>query len=218
MRTYTGKVTRGGTPDVHELAGLVITKASVGPMDNNTYLLRCRQSGEQLLIDAANDAHTILEMVGGSLGRIVTTHQHYDHWQALGEVKQETGARTTAHHLDAEGIPVATDDPVSDGDTITFGGVSLAVIHLVGHTPGSIALVYDDPSGHPHLFTGDCLFPGGVGNTFGDKDNFATLIDDVETKLFSRLPDETWVYPGHGADTTLGNERPSLAEWRHRGW
>ena len=218
MRTYTGKVTVGGTPDVRELAGLVITKASVGPMDNNTYLLRCRSTGEQLLIDAANDAKTIVEMVGGSLGRIVTTHQHYDHWQALGEVKAATGARTTAHELDAEGIPVATDDLVGDGDTIRFGEVSLDVIHLVGHTPGSIALVYDDPSGHPHLFTGDCLFPGGVGNTFKNADNFATLIDGVESKLFGRLPDETWVYPGHGQDTTLGAERPSLAEWRARGF
>ena len=218
MRTYTGKVTQGGTPDVRELAGLVITKASVGPMDNNTYLLRCRRTDEQLLIDAANDAGTILEMVGGSLGRIVTTHQHYDHWQALAEVQHGTGARTTAHPLDAEGIPVATDDLVSDGDTITVGAVTLIVIHLVGHTPGSIALLYDDPSGHPHLFTGDCLFPGGVGNTFGDKDNFVRLIDDVETKLFGRLPDETWVYPGHGADTTLANERPNLTEWRDRGW
>ncbi|MBA3743429.1 MBL fold metallo-hydrolase [Sporichthya sp.] len=218
MHTYSGKVTVGGTPDVRELAGLVITKASVGPMDNNTYLLRCRSTGEQLLIDAANDAQTIIAMVGGSLGHIVTTHQHYDHWQALAEVKSATGARTTAHELDAEGIPVATDDPVTDGDTITVGDVSLSVIHLVGHTPGSIALVYDDPSGHPHLFTGDCLFPGGIGNTFKDADNFATLIDGVETKLFGRLPDETWVYPGHGGDTTLGNERPNIAEWRARGW
>lgn len=218
MRTYTGKVTLGGAPDVRELADLVVTKASVGPMDNNTYVLRCRATGEQLLIDAANDAGTILNLVGSNLGRIVTTHQHYDHWQALAEVKRATGARTTAHEADTEGIPVATDDPVTDGDTITVGRISLTAIHLVGHTPGSIALLYDDPSGHPHLFTGDCLFPGGVGNTFGNKNNFASLIDDVETKLFGRLPDETWVYPGHGADTTLGNERPSLAEWRQRGW
>lgn len=218
MRTYTGKVTVGGTPDVRELAELVITKASVGPMDNNTYLLRCRATGEQLLIDAANDAETIVGLVGGNLGRVVTTHQHYDHWQALAEVQRVTGARTTAHEADAEGIPVATDDPVTDGDAITFGRISLTAIHLVGHTPGSIALLYDDPSGHPHLFTGDCLFPGGIGNTFKNEDNFASLINDVETKLFGRLPDETWVYPGHGSDTTLGAERPSLAAWRARGW
>jgi glyoxylase-like metal-dependent hydrolase (beta-lactamase superfamily II) len=218
VHTYHGKVSVGGPPDVRELAGLIITKVAVGPMDNNCYLLRCRNTGEQLMIDAANDAETLLGMLGGPLARIVTTHQHYDHWQALGEVAKRTGARTAAHPLDAEGIPVATDDLVNDGDEITVGQVSLKAIHLVGHTPGSIALLYDDPNGHPHLFTGDCLFPGGVGNTFGDGKNFASLISDVQTKLFDVLPDETWVYPGHGGDTTLGNERPHLQEWRDRGW
>jgi glyoxylase-like metal-dependent hydrolase (beta-lactamase superfamily II) len=218
VHTYHGNVSVGGPPDVRELAGLIITKVAVGPMNNNSYLLRCRDSGEQLLIDAANEAETLLRLVNGPLQRIVTTHQHYDHWQALGEVAQRTGARTTAHTLDAEGIPTPTDDLVNDGDDITFGNVSLRAIHLVGHTPGSIALLYDDPNGHPHLFTGDCLFPGGVGNTFGDGKNFTSLIHDVETKLFGALPDETWVYPGHGADTTLGNERPHLQEWRDRGW
>ncbi len=96
--------------------------------------------------------------------------------------------------------------------------MSLRAVHIVGHTPGSIALVYDDPVGHPHVFTGDCLFPGGVGNTFGSGKNFASLIDDVESKLFGTLPDETWVYPGHGDDTTIGAERPHVAEWRARGW
>jgi len=95
---------------------------------------------------------------------------------------------------------------------------AIEAIHLVGHTPGSIALLYDDPSGTPHLFTGDCLFPGGVGNTFGDEDAFERLYADVRTKLFDRLPDETWFYPGHGDDSTLGNERPHLEEWRERGW
>ena len=101
---------------------------------------------------------------------------------------------------------------------MTVGECTLDVIHLVGHTPGSIALLYDDPDGTPHLFTGDSLFPGGVGNTFGDSDAFASLLDDVETKIFDRLPDETWFYPGHGNDSTLGAERPHLAEWRERGW
>ncbi len=99
----------------------------------------------------------------------------------------------------------------SDGDTVEFGDVRLEVIHLVGHTPGSIALLYDDPGGTPHLWTGDCLFPGGVGNTSGDKDDFNSLIEDVTTKVFDRLPDETWFYPGHGNDSVLGNERPHLA-------
>jgi glyoxylase-like metal-dependent hydrolase (beta-lactamase superfamily II) len=98
------------------------------------------------------------------------------------------------------------------------GQVELTARHLVGHTPGSIALVYDDPHGHPHVFTGDCLFPGGVGNTWKDPEAFASLIRDVETKIFGTLPDETWVYPGHGNDTTLGAERPHLPEWHARGW
>jgi glyoxylase-like metal-dependent hydrolase (beta-lactamase superfamily II) len=113
---------------------------------------------------------------------------------------------------------VPTDVLVDDGDVIRVGQVQLTARHLVGHTPGSIALVYDDPHGHPHVFTGDCLFPGGVGNTFKDPKAFARLIHDVETKIFDVLPDETWVYPGHGNDTTLGTERPHLPEWHARGW
>jgi glyoxylase-like metal-dependent hydrolase (beta-lactamase superfamily II) len=216
---YTGRVHPGGPADVHELARLVISKASVGPMDNNAYLLRCRVTGDQLLVDAANDADRLLELVGpGGAGAVVTTHRHADHWQALDEVVRATGARTFAHPDDSEAIPVETDVFLRDGDRLRFGEVELAVIHLVGHTPGSIALLYDDPEGSPHLFTGDCLFPGGPGNTEGDPARFARLLGDLETKVFDRLPDETWVYPGHGADTTLGDERPHLAEWRDRGW
>ncbi|MEU6861919.1 MBL fold metallo-hydrolase [Streptomyces sp. NPDC046876] len=217
--TYSGAVKVGGPADVHELADLMISKVAVGPMDNNAYLLRCRATGEQLLIDAAAEAETLLNLIGDDgIASVVTTHRHGDHWGALQAVVDATGARTYAGALDAEGIPVATDVPVADGDTITVGRVSLTARHLVGHTPGSIALIYDDPHGHPHVFTGDCLFPGGVGNTRGDAKAFASLIDDVETKLFAQLPDETWVYPGHGNDTTLGAERPHLAEWRERGW
>ena len=98
-----------------------------------------------------------------------------------------------------------------------MGDVDLQVISLVGHTPGSVALLYDDPTGPPHLWTGDSLFPGGVGKTWSP-DDFSSLIDDVESKIFDRLPDETWVYPGHGDDTTLGAERPHVREWRARGW
>jgi glyoxylase-like metal-dependent hydrolase (beta-lactamase superfamily II) len=217
--TYTGEVQGGGPADVHELTGLMISKVAVGPMNNNAYLLRCRTTGEQLLIDAANEAGTLLSLIGSDgIASVVTTHRHGDHWQALAEVVEATGARTWAGRHDAEGIPVATDVPVDDGDTVRVGEVSLTARHLVGHTPGSIALVYDDPHGHPHVFTGDCLFPGGVGNTHDDPEAFASLLDGVETKLFAELPDETWVYPGHGNDTTLGTERPHLAEWRERGW
>jgi glyoxylase-like metal-dependent hydrolase (beta-lactamase superfamily II) len=215
---YHGKVTVGGTPDVRELTHLVITKVAVGPLDNNAYLLRCRDTGEQLLIDAANEPATLLTLVNGVLATVVTTHQHFDHWQALADVVAATGARTAAGRLDADAIPVPTDTLLDDGSTVRVGSVTLTAVHLIGHTPGSVALLYDDPTGHPHVFTGDCLFPGGVGNTQQDPERFASLYHDVVTKLFDRLPDETWVYPGHGHDTTLGTERPHLAEWGERGW
>ena len=217
--TYHGKVTQGGPPDVRELADLIVTKMSVGDFDNNTYLLRCRRTDEQLLIDAAAEPDRIVAMVGDSrLAKVVTTHRHGDHWQALADVVSATGARTYAGAADVEGIPVPTDHPLADGDTIELGECTLQVIHLVGHTPGSVALLYDDPAGTPHLWTGDSLFPGGVGNTFGNADNFRSLLHDVRTKVFDRLPDETWFYPGHGNDSTLGAERPHLDEWAARGW
>ncbi|OEU96911.1 MBL fold metallo-hydrolase [Streptomyces oceani] len=216
---YHGTVKVGGPADVHELAELMISKIAVGPMNNNSYLLRCRTTGEQLMIDAANEPETLLKLIGeDGIAAVVTTHQHGDHWQALDTVVQATDARTYAGRYDAEGIPVPTDVPLEDGDAIRVGEARLTACHLSGHTPGSIALIYDDPHGHPHVFTGDCLFPGGVGNTWEDPERFRTLLEDVQTKLFDRLPDETWIYPGHGSDTTLGDERPHLAEWRERGW
>ncbi|MEU1554295.1 MBL fold metallo-hydrolase [Streptomyces scabiei] len=216
--TYSGAVKVGGPADVHELRDLMISKVAVGPMDNNAYLLRCRATDEQLLIDAANDAGTLLTLIGDDgIASVVTTHRHGDHWQALAEVVAATGARTYAGRDDAEGIPVATDVPVGDGDAIRVGHVELTARHLVGHTPGSIALVYDDPHGHPHVFTGDCLFPGGPGRTTNPRD-FTSLMDGLEEKIFGPLPDETWIYPGHGNDSTIGNERPHLTEWRARGW
>jgi glyoxylase-like metal-dependent hydrolase (beta-lactamase superfamily II) len=200
------------------LDALTITKLSVGPMDNNAYLLRCKATGATLMIDAANEADRLLELCGGTLDLVLTTHQHADHWQALADVVEATGARTYAGRFDAEGIPVDTQVLVDEGDIVQFGEVRLEAIHLVGHTPGSIAMLYQDPHGHPHLFTGDCLFPGGVGNTNNDPERFKSLLDGVVTKIFDRLPDETVVYPGHGADTTLGKERSSIPEWRARGW
>jgi glyoxylase-like metal-dependent hydrolase (beta-lactamase superfamily II) len=216
--SYHGRV-KPGSPAVHELTHLLITKASVGPMDNNAYLLTCRDTDESVLIDAANEPDVLLGLIGDrGISRVITTHQHQDHWVALNAVVAATGAETIAGADDADGIPVPTDRRVVDGDTISVGSCSLEVIHLIGHTPGSIAVLYDDPTGAPHIFTGDSLFPGGVGNTHGNPDDFESLINDVERKVFDRLPDETWVYPGHGDDTTLGKERPHLAEWRERGW
>ena len=217
--TYTGKVSEGGAPDVRELAHLVVTKMEVGDFGNNTYLLRCRRTDEQLLIDAAAEPDRLVQLVGSDgLASVVTTHQHGDHWQGLAEGVAATGATTYAGEKDAEGIPVPTDVLVKDGDRIRVGETELEAIHLVGHTPGSIALLYDDPEGTPHLWTGDSLFPGGVGNTQKDAARFTSLIDDVEERLFGTLPDDTWVYPGHGKDTTLGAERPAVPEWRARGW
>ncbi|WP_460835169.1 MBL fold metallo-hydrolase [Nocardioides hungaricus] len=225
--TYTGEVTPGGNADVRELSRLTITKVAVDPqMSNNCYLLTCRETGEQVLIDAADSAAVLLPLIGSAgLTTVVTTHQHWDHHRALAPVVAATGASVVAGAPDAAAITeqtgVPVDREVAQGDTIAVGSCSLSVIALAGHTPGSIALLYDDTAsegGHPHLFTGDSLFPGGVGNTFGDEAAFAQLIDEVEAKVFQRLPDDTWFYPGHGNDSTLGAERASLPEWRARGW
>jgi glyoxylase-like metal-dependent hydrolase (beta-lactamase superfamily II) len=216
--SYTGEVTTGGPPDTRDTGPMTITKISVGPMDNNAYFLRCAATGDVVLIDAANQPDVLLGVLGDDkLDRIITTHQHFDHWQALPEMVAATGAPVYVHPADAEPLPVTSTGKLEDGDIVSVGDCSLSVIHLVGHTPGSIALLYEGPD-RPHLFTGDSLFPGGVGNTFGNADNFRSLIDDVEHKVFDRLPDNTWIYPGHGKDTTLGAERPHLKEWRERGW
>jgi glyoxylase-like metal-dependent hydrolase (beta-lactamase superfamily II) len=222
--TYTGDVKPGGDAQVRELGNLTITKVAVDEaMSNNCYLLRCGATGEQVLVDAAAEPETLLPLIGDAgLTTVVTTHRHWDHHRALAEVVSATGAEVVAGQPDAAaiteqtGVPVTR--PVGDGDSVAVGDCTLEVIAIAGHTPGSIALVYRDPEGHPHLFTGDSLFPGGVGNTFGDDAAFAQLIDQVESKIFATLPDDTWFYPGHGGDSTLGAERPHLAEWRERGW
>jgi glyoxylase-like metal-dependent hydrolase (beta-lactamase superfamily II) len=220
--TYTGDVSVGGPADTRQLPGLTVTKVAVGPMDNNAYFLRCTSTGELLLIDAANDADTLLALAGDTpLATIVTTHRHWDHWVALQAVQAATGAATAAHPADAGELPIAVTSLVSHGDTIKVGDAALSVIHLRGHTPGSIALCYDGGGAladTPHLFTGDSLFPGGPGNTEGDPARFGQLIGDLEERIFGQLPDGTWVYPGHGKDTTLGTERPQVPEWRTRGW
>ncbi len=220
MSSYTGNVEVGGPPDVRELPGLTIRKLAVSEMANNAYLLTCTATGEALLVDAAAEPEALLALVGDALLRtVVTTHGHWDHHRALPEVVAATGAATVAHAADAADLPVPVDRTVEHGETVSVGEQPLEVIHLRGHTPGSIALVW---RGHgdagTHVFTGDSLFPGGVGNTQGDAARFASLIDDVEQRLFGTLPDDTWVYPGHGDDTTLGAERPNLPEWRARGW
>ncbi|MEU2348972.1 MBL fold metallo-hydrolase [Modestobacter sp. NPDC049651] len=222
--SYTGDVQVGGPADVRELPGLTIRKLAVSEMANNVYLLvdtgTGPGTGQAALVDAAADPEALLAFVDGiDVRTVVTTHGHWDHHRALPEVVAATGATTVAHPADAADLPVPVARPVEHGDTVEVGDHVLEVVHLRGHTPGSIALVWRGPDGAgTHVFTGDSLFPGGVGNTQQDPARFASLVDDVEHRLFDVLPDDTWVYPGHGKDTTIGAERPHLAEWRERGW
>ncbi|WP_433263188.1 MBL fold metallo-hydrolase [Actinosynnema sp. CS-041913] len=222
LEDYTGHVGPDGPATRRTLDELTITKISVGPMDNNAYLLVCRATNEALLIDAAADPSRLSDLVGHSLERprlktVVTTHRHADHWGALGAVAGANGSNTVAHPLDASVLPIPPDQLVEHGDTVPVGRVPLTVIHLRGHTPGSIALLYREPGGRAHLFTGDSLFPGGPGRTTSPED-FTSLMDDLEARVFGELPDDTWFYPGHGDDSTIGAERPKLGEWRERGW
>lgn len=223
--TYDGEVAPGGPAQTRSLGCVTMTKVAVDPeMSNNAYLLRCDETGDQVLIDAAAEPETLREVVGdGGLTTIVTTHQHWDHHRALKELAEATGAEIVAGAPDADAITeqtgVAVDRRLAHGDTVAVGSCTLRVIALAGHTPGSIALLLDDEhTEHPHLWTGDSLFPGGVGNTFGDDAAFQQLIDDVDTKVFGELPDSTYFYPGHGNDSTLGEERPHVEQWRARGW
>ncbi len=221
MTAYDGDVSPGGPTQTRELAHLVIRKVAVSEMSNNAYLLTCRATGEPLLVDAADDQARLGALVregSGSLDHLVTTHQHWDHVRALRDLVDAFHPRTYAGADDADALPVRPDVRLQHGDTVAVGEVRLDVVHLRGHTPGSVALAYDDPDGATHLFTGDSLFPGGVGNTKNEGQSFASLIEDVTTRVFDVYGDDTWVYPGHGGDTTLGVERPHLAEWRERGW
>lgn len=218
---YTGHV-EPGTGARRTLPGASIVKVSVGPMDNNAYLVTCSQTGETLLIDAANDADILVELVeryAPKLSLIVTTHQHGDHWQALAALAEATGAPTAAHQLDAGPLPVKPDRFLAGGDTIKVGNLAFDVIHLRGHTPGSVALALSGtPAGDAtQLFAGDCLFPGGLGRTTKSAE-FDSLLQDVSSRVFDVYPDSAVVYPGHGDDTTLGAERPHLDEWRERRW
>lgn len=215
--TYTGDVEVGGPADVRELTGVTITKVATNPFTNNCYLLRCTSTGDTLLVDAAGDAPVLLEALGdGTLVGVLETHGHWDHQQALVDVVTATGAPVLAHPDDAGDLPLQVDRLLTDSDQVTVGEVTMMVRHLVGHTPGSLALVLDAGDEGMHVFSGDSLFPGGPGRTTNPED-FASVMSDLESKIFI-LPDETWVYPGHGKDTTLGAERPSLPEWHQRGW
>ena len=190
--------------------------------------------------DAAAEPARLLDLLGeptaagapaGPLTTVVTTHRHRDHIGALADVISATGASLAVGAADADAVTATTGVPVArtlhHGDRLALGRSVLEVVALRGHTPGSVALAYREPSrtherdtvaDRVHLFTGDSLFPGGVGSTDHDPARFAQLLDDVTERVFARFRDDTWVYPGHGADTTLGAERPHLPAWRDRGW
>ena len=215
---YNGNTKVNGPAHVRELPNLLISKISVGPYNNNSYLLRCAKTGTEVLIDAAAEPDRLLTLVGpdGLMG-VLTTHGHHDHWGALAEVVSATGARTFAPKADIGSIDVPTDQVLEPGAVVTFGDITLKVLSTGGHTPGASMFFYDDPLGHGHLFSGDCLFPGGVGKTTTPEE-FTTLFNSVKDQVFDALPDTTWVYPGHGDDTTVGAERASLESWQARGW
>ncbi|WP_395170112.1 MBL fold metallo-hydrolase [Corynebacterium kroppenstedtii] len=205
-----------------------IIKTSVGPMDNSCYLLAV--NGDAVLIDAATDAPFLLDLADAAeltITDIITTHSHHDHVGALREVIYQTGARHHASRGDAPELPAEVNRTVGDGSPLDLAGSSLhrlqlRGITLHGHTSEGLAVVFDPSlslgiTAPTHIFTGDSLFPGGVGKTTS-QDDFTLLFNDVTTKLFDVYADSTWVHPGHGDDTTLGTERPHLDEWRQRGW
>ncbi|NLT29158.1 MAG: MBL fold metallo-hydrolase [Propionibacterium sp.] len=202
--------------------GTEIRARSVGSMDNIAYLIT-PMGGRSVLIDAAADPGALTDLISArEVATIITTHRHPDHWQALANLAEHTGAELIAGTPDAEAIAegagVTIDATVWEGDRVIVDDLDLQVIALPGHTPGGIALVLDTgETDAVHVFTGDCLFPGGVGKTHSPEE-FTQLLDGVETKLFNVHDDDTVIHPGHGNPTTLGEERGSLAEWRERGW
>ena len=204
-------------------ATATIRRVAVSSMDNNAYLITCSKTGEQLLVDAADDSPRLLAMIesgGGGLSTVVTTHRHVDHVRALVDVFEATGATTAAGEDDAHALPVRVQRRLRHCDELQVGALSLGVVHLRGHTPGSVALHLpgEPAAGEPgRLFTGDSLFPGGPGRTWSPED-FRSLMDDLEERVFGRFDDATVVHPGHGLPTTLGDERPHLGDWRARGW
>jgi glyoxylase-like metal-dependent hydrolase (beta-lactamase superfamily II) len=194
---------------------LEIHRVVVGSYDNNVFVLRCRETGEAVLIDAANEHERLLEMCRRlGVRRVLETHGHWDHIGAVAEVR-DAGYEVGVNSLDAPMLKdVGYDVFIDDAEIIEVGRLRLHAIHNPGHTPGSVSFLVD---GAPLLFSGDTLFPGGPGATKFAGADFATIIDSIDNKLFT-LPAHTVVMPGHGVSTTIGNERPHLQEWVDRGW
>jgi glyoxylase-like metal-dependent hydrolase (beta-lactamase superfamily II) len=190
-----------------------IHQVVVGPMDNNVYVLRCRETGDAVLLDAANEHELLLEVSRATgVRRVLTTHGHFDHIQAVTQMR-DAGIDVGIAAEDAEMLP-SYDFTIPDDDVIEVGDLRLHTIHTPGHTPGSTCFLLE---GHPVLFSGDTLFPGGPGNTSFENASFDTIIESIDRRLFT-LPAETLVLPGHGLDTTIASESPHLDEWIARGW
>jgi glyoxylase-like metal-dependent hydrolase (beta-lactamase superfamily II) len=195
-------------------AAVEVHRFVVGPVENNVYVVRCRRSGQAALIDAANE-HERLLAVATRLGvtSVLETHGHWDHIQAVAQVR-EAGIDVWVRAEDAGQLP-GYDHLLEDDDVLRVGDLRVRTIHTPGHTPGSISFAVE---GTPLLFTGDTLFPGGPGNTTFDGGDFATIITSIEERFFRAMGDATIIWPGHGAPSTLGVERPHLDEWVARGW
>ena len=191
-----------------------IHKLVVGPMDNNVFVLRCKQTGEAVLLDAANEHEKLLELCERlNVGKVLETHGHWDHIQAVPAVR-DAGYEVGVTSQDSAMLP-SYDFVLEDDSVIEVGRLRLHTIHTPGHTPGSMCFRLE---GSPVLFSGDTLFPGGPGNTTFEGGDFPTIIRSLEDRLFSKVPDDHIVMPGHGDDTTIGTERPHLQEWADRGW
>jgi glyoxylase-like metal-dependent hydrolase (beta-lactamase superfamily II) len=210
---YSGDVDAYGPADFRLLPGLLVAKLGLGPSGVNGYVLRCLRTEQQLLVDAADDPLFVGAITSSrSLETIVTTHGHAAHTRALAELAETTHAVTIAHPAEADVLPVPPTRVVGDGDVVLVGLVPLTVIHLPGHSPGSLGLLYAPSDGSaPHLFSGDALLHGGAGSTATPEDR-DRLTDALRRKVFDVLPDATWVYPGHGPDTTVGSERARLLQ------
>ena len=218
MSDYSGHVEPDGERIERRDGDVLIRKFSVGEMDNNVYVVAHAPSGEALIVDAAARADRIREEVSDlSPVAVVQTHGHWDHIRAWGELQDDPGLPIWAHEGDLPDFPSKPDRLLEDGDVIELGDLEVEVVHTPGHTDGSLQFLVRGEE-RPHLFSGDSLFPGGPGNTWNDEERFEQLMTNLEEKVFEPLPDETWVYPGHGDDTTLGEERPKLPEWWERGW
>lgn len=215
---YTGHVEEGGGPVERRDGRLLVRKLSVGEMDNNVYVLADAGTGDALVVDAAAEPDRIRHAVADLEPiAVVQTHGHWDHVRAWDDLAADPGLEIWGHPGDAELFPAPVDRELTHGETVALGELEAEVIHTPGHTPGSIHLLVRGDE-RPHLVTGDSLFPGGPGNTWGDAERFRQLMDGLKERVFGSLPDETWVYPGHGDDTTLGVERPRIPEWEERGW